>query len=94
MTDSGLYFITAFQLDYSLQPGPYIIFIRPLNTPARRGFIRIPPRGSSSTEPTGKSSLSTPSAATVSPSGAVHRCEDLRIGRQHRRRAASESIST
>jgi hypothetical protein len=44
MTDSGLYFITAYQLDSTLQPGPYTIFIRPL-TP---NLFRTEVSGSSS----------------------------------------------
>jgi hypothetical protein len=63
MTDSGLYFITAFQLDYSLEPGPYIIFIRPLTPPPGSTDVfgtRL--AGAGSTELTGKSSRSTPSA--------------------------------
>jgi hypothetical protein len=30
LSDSGLYFLTAYQLDTTLDPGPYVIFIRPL----------------------------------------------------------------
>ena len=33
LTDSGLYFISAYQLDTVLDPGPYTIFIRPLVPP-------------------------------------------------------------
>jgi hypothetical protein len=30
LSDSGLYFLSAYQLDSTLDPGPYTIFIRPL----------------------------------------------------------------
>lgn len=63
MTDSGLYFITAYQLEYSLQPGPYIIFIRPLvPAPGSTDVFGSPLAGAGSKEATGKSSRSTPSA--------------------------------
>jgi hypothetical protein len=38
LSDSGLYFLTAYQLDTILEPGRYTIFIRPLS-PYDRGRV-------------------------------------------------------
>jgi hypothetical protein len=61
LSDSGLYFITAYQLESTLAPGRYTIFIRPL-TPALAGsnVVQASLVGADKKEATEKSSPSSP----------------------------------
>jgi len=63
LNDSGLYFVTAYQLESSLVPGRYTIFIRPL-TPGLVGAAqyRYDPDKPLSNQATDKSSPSSPPA--------------------------------
>jgi hypothetical protein len=62
LNDSGLYFLTAYQLESTLQPGRYTIFIRPLTPrPVGSNLLRAEPEKSLSNQATDKSSPSSPS---------------------------------
>jgi hypothetical protein len=61
LNESGLYFVTAYQLDSTLIPGRYTIFIRPL-TPALTGsnVVQASLVGADTKQSTEKSSPSSP----------------------------------
>ncbi len=59
LNESGLYFLTAFQLESTLEPGRYTIFIRPLMpSPVSSDTLRVDPEESHSNQTTDKSSPS------------------------------------
>ena len=62
LSESGLYFLTAYRLDTTLAPGTYTIFIRPLSLgPAGTNQYRFDPEKPLSKQATDQSSGSSPS---------------------------------
>jgi hypothetical protein len=66
ITDSGLYFLTAYQLESPLEPGTYTIFIRPLTPiPGSTDVFGSSLAGADSKERTEQSSGSSPPTAQL-----------------------------